>query len=247
MSLASDEQFGHCAIADLIYEGGMSRVYRATDTTLDRTVAIKVLPKSFASDSDRFERKAKTLAILDNTNIAQVCGLEKQGTTTAIEMELMKGPILAYCIAQGRIGDEEALQIARQINDGLDAAHEKDIVHRDLKPTNIKVKPDGSVKILDFDIAKPIDIMDSSIDGSYHKATMVTSAVTEVGIMKTLIKDFIAKLNKRDCLMVKTSTTLTMIHGKYNHVMDTLKGLFVWSHETHGREYSSLSSFTATS
>lgn len=246
MSLASDEQFGHCAIAELICEGGMSRVYRATDTTLDRTVAIKVLPKSFACDSDRFERKAKTLAIL-NTNIAQVSGLEKQGTTTAIEMELMKGPTLAYRIAQGRIGAEEALQIARQIIDGLDAAHDKGIVHRDKKPTNIKVKPDGSVKILDFDIAKPIDIMDSSIVGSYHKPTMVTPAVTEVGIMNTLIKDFIAKLSKRDGLVVKTSTTLTMIHGKYNHVMDTLKGLFIWSHETHGREYSSLSSFTATS
>jgi eukaryotic-like serine/threonine-protein kinase len=140
--------------------GGMGEVYRATDTNLGRQVAIKVLPEAFAQDADhlaRFEREAKTLASLNHTNIAQIYGLERSHSTTAIVMELVEGPTLADRIAQGAIPIDEALVIVRQIAEALETAHEHGIIHRDLKPANIKLRPDRTVKVLDFGLAKALD------------------------------------------------------------------------------------------
>src|SRR5580765_3853356 len=135
----------------------MGEVYRATDTNLKRTVAIKVLPTAVATDPERlsrFQREAEVLARLNHPNIAQIHGLERSDGTTALVMELVDGPTLADRIAQGPISLDEALPIAKQIAAALEAAHEQGIVHRDLKPANIKVRADGTVKVLDFGLAK---------------------------------------------------------------------------------------------
>src|SRR6187397_2654681 len=138
----------------------MGEVYRATDTNLKRQVAIKVLPVSVASDADRlarFQREAEVLAALNHPNIGAIYGLEKTSDFTALVMELVEGEDLSQRIARGAIPVDEALPIARQIADALEAAHEQGIVHRDLKPANIKVRPDGTVKVLDFGLAKAIE------------------------------------------------------------------------------------------
>ena len=156
-------------------EGGMGEVYRARDTKLNRDVALKVLPDSFASDPDpsagsgsprassrgdrlaRLTREAQTLASLNHPNIAHIHGLEESGGVTAIVMELVEGDDLSQRIARGAMPLDEALPIAKQIADALEAAHEHRIIHRDLKPANIKVRPDGTVKVLDFGLAKALD------------------------------------------------------------------------------------------
>src|SRR5262245_43031173 len=123
----------------------MGEVYRATDTNLGRSVAIKVLPETVSADPDRlarFEREARTLATLNHPNIAQIYGLERGQGMTALVMEMVPGPTLADRIAQSRLSPEEALPIAQQIAEALEAAHEQGIVHRDLKPANIKVRND---------------------------------------------------------------------------------------------------------
>src|SRR5690348_4308976 len=138
----------HFRILSKLGEGGMGAVYRATDTKLNRDVAIKVLPDAFAQDGarmQRFEREAQVLASLNHPNIAQIYGIE----SGAIVMELVEGEDL-----KSPVPLETALNYARQIAAGLEAAHEKGIVHRDLKPANIKVTPDGTVKLLDFGLAK---------------------------------------------------------------------------------------------
>ena len=138
----------------------MGEVYRATDTNLKRQVAIKVLPDAVATDSERlarFQREAEVLASLNHPNIAAIHGLERADGQTALVMELVEGPTLADRIAQGPIPLDEALPIARQIADALEAAHEHGIIHRDLKPANIKVRPDGTVKVLDFGLAKAME------------------------------------------------------------------------------------------
>ena len=138
----------------------MGEVYKATDINLKRAVAIKVLPTSVAADVDRlarFQREAEVLAALNHPNIAAIYGLERSGATTALVMELVEGPTLADRIAQGAIPIEEALPIAKQIAEALEGAHEQGIIHRDLKPANIKVRPDGTVKVLDFGLAKALD------------------------------------------------------------------------------------------
>ena len=139
----------------------MGEVYRARDTQLDRQVALKILPETLSGDPDRltrFEREAKALASLNHPHIAQIHGIEGAGHTRAIVMELVEGETLAELIAQRPKGSpievSEALDIARQIAEALEAAHEAGIVHRDLKPANIKVRPDGTVKVLDFGLAK---------------------------------------------------------------------------------------------
>ena len=145
----------------------MGEVYRATDTQLKRQVAIKVLPASVAADAERlarFQREAEVLAALNHPNIAAIYGLEKSPSTTsgqagitALVMELVEGDDLSQRIAKGAIPIDEALPIAKQIAEALEAAHEQGIIHRDLTPANIKVRPDGTVKVLDFGLAKAID------------------------------------------------------------------------------------------
>src|SRR5229473_3474491 len=140
----------------------MGQVYRATDTKLKRQVAIKILPPSLAADSERlarFQREAEVLASLNHPHIAAIYGLEESGGMTALVMELVEGDDLSQRIARGAIPLDEALPIAKQIAEALEAAHEQGIIHRDLKPANIKVRSDGTVKVLDFGLAKAMDPM----------------------------------------------------------------------------------------
>ena len=157
MALIPGTRLGVYEITAPIGEGGMGQVYRATDTTLGRQVAIKILPDAFAADPERlarFEREAKTLASLNHPHIAAIYGFEKSSGVHALVMELVEGEDLSQRIARGAIPIDEALPIAKQIAEALEAAHEQGIVHRDLKPANIKVRPDGTVKVLDFGLAK---------------------------------------------------------------------------------------------
>src|ERR1700694_4041088 len=143
----------------------MGEVYRATDTNRKRQVAIKVLPQAVAADAERlarFQREAEVLAALNHPNIAHIHGLEKSGGMTALVMELVDGPTLADRIAEGPIPIDEALAIAKEIAEALEAAHEQGIIHRDLKPANIKVRADGTVKVLDFGLAKALDPVGSA-------------------------------------------------------------------------------------
>src|SRR5712671_6130790 len=138
----------------------MGEVYRARDTKLNREIAIKVLLPAVANDPDRlarFSREAQVLAALNHPNIAHIHGLEDSAGAPALVMELVEGPTLADRIAQGPIPLADALPIARQIAEALEAAHEAGIIHRDLKPANIKVRDDGTVKVLDFGLAKAVD------------------------------------------------------------------------------------------
>jgi len=148
--------------------GGMGEVYRARDTKLNRDVAIKILPEAFALDRERvarFEREAQVLASLNHPNIAQIHGFEETQSTgsgqasgiRALVMELVDGPALADRIAEGPLPIAEALGLAKQIGEALQAAHEVGIIHRDLKPANIKIRADGAVKVLDFGLAKALD------------------------------------------------------------------------------------------
>jgi serine/threonine protein kinase/Tol biopolymer transport system component len=151
------ETIAHYRITAKLGEGGMGEVYRATDTTLNRDVAIKVLPEIFATDPDRmarFQREAEVLASLNHPNIAHIYGLEGASNTRCIVMELVEGETLQERLQRGPIAIEEALRIAMQIAEALEAAHERGIIHRDLKPANIKLAPDGKVKVLDFGLAK---------------------------------------------------------------------------------------------
>ncbi|NOT28063.1 MAG: serine/threonine-protein kinase [Acidobacteria bacterium] len=160
MALTSGARIGPYEVGRLLGIGGMGEVYRGTDTNLGREVAIKVLPEGFAHDADRlarFEREARTLASFNHPHIAQIYGLEKSAGLHALVMELVEGPTLADQIAQGAMPLDEALPIAKQICEALEAAHEQGIIHRDLKPANIKVRPDGTVKVLDFGLAKAME------------------------------------------------------------------------------------------
>ena len=152
------QKLSHYEILNKLGEGGMGVVYRARDSKLNRDVALKVLPKVFAQDAERmarFQREAQVLASLNHPNIAAIHGLEESGGVRALVMELVEGPTLADRIAQGPIPLDEALPIARQMAEALEYAHEKGIIHRDLKPTNVKITPEGMVKVLDFGWPKP--------------------------------------------------------------------------------------------
>ena len=160
MALTTGSRLGVYDVTALIGEGGMGQVYRARDTKLDRDVAIKILPEAFAHDADRlarFQREAKTLASLNHPNIAAIYGLEESGGVTALVMELVDGEDLSQRIARGAIPVDETLPIAKQIAEALEAAHEQGIIHRDLKPANIKLRSDGTVKVLDFGLAKAVE------------------------------------------------------------------------------------------
>jgi serine/threonine-protein kinase len=164
----------------------MGEVYRARDRRLDRDVAIKVLPESLASESDRsarFEREARTLAALNHPNIAHVHGFEESNGLKALIMELVEGPTLADRIAEGALPVDEALPIAKQIADALEAAHEHGIIHRDLKPANIKVRPDGTVKVLDFGLAKAMESTSALSPGTSLSPTITTPAMTQAGFI----------------------------------------------------------------
>jgi serine/threonine-protein kinase len=160
MSLAAGTRVGAYEIVSALGAGGMGEVYRARDTRLKRDVALKILPESFASNPDRlarFQREAEVLASLNHPNIAHLYGLEQTDGAQALVMELVEGPTLADRIAQGPIPIDEALSIAKQMAEALEAAHEQGIIHRDLKPANVKVRSDGTVKVLDFGLAKALE------------------------------------------------------------------------------------------
>ncbi len=181
MSFTPGTRLGPYEIVAPIGAGGMGEVYRARDTKLNRDVAIKVLPESFAADADRvarFTREAQVLASLNHPNIAAIYAVE----TTSLVMELVEGEDLSAHIARGAMPVAEVLPIARQIADALEAAHEQGIVHRDLKPANIKVRADGTVKVLDFGLAKAMDPAGGSSDAVMNSPTM-TARATQMGMI----------------------------------------------------------------
>ncbi|HJZ75403.1 MAG TPA: protein kinase [Vicinamibacterales bacterium] len=160
MTIAIGERLGPYQVGGSLGSGGMGEVYRARDTKLNRDVALKVLPDAFTADPDRlarFKREAQVLALLNHPNIAAIYGLQDTAEPHALVMELVEGPTLADRIAQGPIPLDEALAIARQIAEALAAAHDRGVIHRDLKPANIKVRADGTVKVLDFGLAKALE------------------------------------------------------------------------------------------
>ncbi|HUF25166.1 MAG TPA: protein kinase [Vicinamibacterales bacterium] len=193
MSLTSGTRLGPYEVLAPIGAGGMGEVYRARDTRLDRDVAIKILPEAFARDAERlarFDREAKTLASLNHANIAAIYGIEsaeatgniQPGRISALVMELVEGDDLSARLARGAIPLDEALPIARQIAEALEAAHERGIIHRDLKPANIKVRADGTVKVLDFGLAKAVDPSLGS-DPDLMNSPTITSPATQLGMI----------------------------------------------------------------
>jgi serine/threonine-protein kinase len=202
VSLTVGSRFGSFEVLGSLGAGGMGTVYRARDTKLGREVALKVLPTSFASDPDRlmrFEREPRTLAALNHPHIAQLLHLEQHEQTSALVMELVDGEDLSARIARGlaspkpageggAIPLDEALPLARQIAEALEAAHEQGIIHRDLKPANIKVRDDGTVKVLDFGLAKALDSGAGSRESGAGKPladspTITSPAMTRAGII----------------------------------------------------------------
>jgi Tol biopolymer transport system component len=184
VTISAGSRFGPYEIVSPLGAGGMGEVYRARDGKLNRDVAIKVLPAAFAADAERlarFQREAQVLASLNHPQIAAIYGLEKAGDVEALVLELVDGETLAERIARGPLPVDEALEIAREIADALEAAHEKGIVHRDLKPANVKITPQGKVKVLDFGLAKA-----AAGDGSSPDATQsptLTAAATQAGVV----------------------------------------------------------------
>jgi eukaryotic-like serine/threonine-protein kinase len=184
MPLVLGTHLGPYEIISPLGAGGMGEVYRATDTNLKRAVAIKVLPESVAGDAERlarFQREAEVLASLNHSNIAAIYGLERSAGVTALVMELVEGPTLADRIAQGPIPIDEALSIARQITEALEAAHEQSIIHRDLKPANVKVRPDGTIKVLDFGLAKAMEPT-GAMSPSVSQSPTITSPAMMTGV-----------------------------------------------------------------
>jgi serine/threonine protein kinase len=183
MALTIGSQLGSHEITGLLGKGGMGEVYRARDLKLKREVAIKILPEEFARDADRvsrFQREAEVLASLNHPNIAAIHDLEETNGTRYLVLELVEGDTLADRIAQGPVPVEEALTIAKQICDALEAAHEKGIIHRDLKPENVKLTPDSKVKVLDFGLAKAMELTPTN-------ATMSNSPTMLSGTMGGMI------------------------------------------------------------
>jgi Tol biopolymer transport system component len=184
--LIAGNRLGKYDVLGPLGAGGMGEVYRARDPRLGRDVAIKILPNAFTSDPDRlarFEREARMLAALNHPHIAGIYGIEEAGTAPALVLELVEGPTLADRIKAGRLGVEESLTIARQIADALSAAHDKGIVHRDLKPANVKVMPSGTVKVLDFGLAKTDS--DGATPELTHSAAITLSGTREGLILGT--------------------------------------------------------------
>jgi len=183
----SGQRLGAYDVGPLIGVGGMGEVYRARDSKLNRDVAIKVLLPAVANDPERlarFRREAQTLASLNHPGIAQIYGLEDSASGPLLVMELVEGPTLADRIATGALPVDDALAMARQMADALEAAHERGIIHRDLKPANIKIRDDGTVKILDFGLAKALEPAIGSNPGSMANSPTITSpAMTQAGMI----------------------------------------------------------------
>jgi Tol biopolymer transport system component len=179
-------QLGPCTVLSLIGAGGMGEVYRARDTRLGRDVAIKFVADAFHSDPDRlarFEREARVLATLNHPHIGAIYGMEEAGGVRGLVLELVEGQTLADRLASGPVPVHEALTIARQIADALEAAHERGVVHRDLKPANLKITPDGTAKVLDFGIAKVSGREGQEDSGSQALATAITVDATREGVI----------------------------------------------------------------
>jgi serine/threonine protein kinase len=187
MPLAAGTRIGPYEIHALAGSGGMGEVYRARDTTLGRDVALKILPEAFAHDPERlarFRREAQLLASLNHSNIAQVHGFEEDRGIHALVMEFVEGPTLAELIGQTPEPPlDDAFDIARQVADALEAAHERGIIHRDLKPANIKLRPDGTVKVLDFGLAKALDLPNATPQDAGQSPTITTPAMTRAGLI----------------------------------------------------------------
>ena len=174
----------HYKVLEKIGQGGMGEVYRAEDTNLSRDVAIKVLPEQFTQDPQRlarFEREAKLLASLNHPNIAAIYGFEQADDVHFLVLELVPGETLAERVAKGPLPVEEALEVCRQIAEGVEAAHEKGVIHRDLKPANVKVTPEGKVKILDFGLAKALEAEIPTADMS--QSPTLTYEMTRAGVI----------------------------------------------------------------
>ena len=194
MALTVGSRLGHYDVTSLLGEGGMGQVWQATDTQLNREVALKILPDAFAADPDRlarFKREAQILASLNHPNIAAIYGIEEAEPSTtegmssgqevrALVLELVEGPTLADRISKGPIPLDQALPIAKQMAAALEAAHEAAVIHRDLKPANIKVREDGTVKVLDFGLAKALD---PTPTGDPSQSPTLTAAATQMGVI----------------------------------------------------------------
>src|SRR5579864_7469797 len=187
MPLSAGTKLGSHEVVAQIGAGGMGEVYKARDTKLGRDVAIKVLPEAFADDADRlsrFQREAKMLATLNHPNIATIYGLEQSGGTSYLVMELVSGETLAERVKAGPLPIEEALAIAKQIAEALEAAHEKGIIHRDLKPANLALTQDASVKVLDFGLAKATEPSGAtSLDVTNAPTITSPAMMTGVGVI----------------------------------------------------------------
>ncbi len=193
--LTPKSRLGPYEVVSLLGAGGMGEVFRARDTRLNRDVALKILPDAFASDAERvarFTREAQTLAALNHPHIAQIYGVEigaGEGSgpgCRALVMELVEGEDLSERLSRGPLPIDEALPIARQIAEALEAAHEQGIIHRDLKPGNIKLRPDGTVKVLDFGLAKALDhapVSGSQASPVQQSPTITTPAMTLQGVI----------------------------------------------------------------
>src|SRR6202158_1371778 len=186
MALMPGTRLGPYQILAPLGAGGMGEVYQARDGKLNREVAIKVLPEAFAEDAERlarFTREAQTLAALNHPHIAAIYGLEESGGVRALGMEFVEGDDLSQRIARGAIPLDDALPIAKQIAEALEAAHEQGIIHHDLKPANIKVRPDGTVKVLDFGLAKAMEPAAGSSPNNSMSPTLTTPAMTQAGMI----------------------------------------------------------------
>jgi serine/threonine protein kinase len=186
VTVAPGTVLGSYEVVALLGAGGMGEVWRARDTKLNRDVALKVLPEAFARDVERlarFKREAQVLASLNHPHIGAIYGFEDNDGVHALVLELVDGPTLADRIAQGPVPLDEALSIARQIADALEVAHEQGIIHRDLKPANIKLRPDGTVKVLDFGLAKALEPAGAARAELSNSPTITTPAMTQLGMI----------------------------------------------------------------
>ena len=178
------QTISHYKITEKIGEGGMGEVYRAEDTTLKREVAIKVLPEQFTQDAERlsrFRREAQILASLNHPNIAAIYGLEEADGVRFLVLELVEGETLTERLSRGPLALEEALKVCHQIAESLEAAHESDVIHRDLKPANVKITPEGKAKVLDFGLAKVLEVELSQEE--LANSPTITAEMTGAGVI----------------------------------------------------------------